>query len=204
MKNNKANGKAKESRELALHYMETLVDVARESFLILDPNLRVVMANQIFYQNFQVLKEKTEGQLIYELGNGQWNILELKTLLENILPSKKAMRDYEVSHVFETIGQKTMLLNARQIDSVQLIILAIEDTADKKNLERKLAEYTTGLEAKVAERTKELSERVRELEILNKTMTGRELKMVELKKEINKLSKPAKNGNGKNGNGHKK
>src|SRR3989344_644252 len=99
MKSSKANNEVKESRELALHYMETLVDVARESFLILDANLRIVMANQIFYQNFQVSKEVTEGQLIYELGNGQWNILELKTLLENILPSKKAMRDYEVSHV---------------------------------------------------------------------------------------------------------
>ena len=201
MKNNKANGKAKESRELALHYMEALVDVARESFLILDPNLRVVMANQIFYQNFQVSKGATESQLIYELGNGQWNIPELKDFLEDILPNKKAMRDYEVRHVFETIGEKTMVLNARQIDSVQLIILAIEDVTDKKNLEEKLAEYAKGLEVKVAERTDDLATRVKELEALNKTMVGRELKMVELKKEIADLKKRVQNGNCKNGNG---
>ena len=204
MKNNKANGKIKESRELALHYMETLVDVARESFLILDPNLRIVMANTVFYQNFQVSKEETEKRLIYELGNGQWNIPELKELLEDILPNKKAMRDYEVKHVFETIGQKTMVLNARQIDSVQLIVLAIEDITDKKNLERKLAEYTTGLEVKGVKQTAELVERIKELESLNKTMVGRELKMVELKKEVERLEKLVKNGNGKNGNGHKK
>ena len=201
MKNNKANGKAKESRELALHYMEALVDVARESFLILDPNLRVVMANQIFYQNFQVSKGATESQLIYELGNGQWNIPELKDFLEDILPNKKAMRDYEVRHVFETIGEKTMVLNARQIDSVQLIILAIEDVTDKKNLEEKLAEYAKGLEVKVAERTHDIATRVKELEALNKTMVGRELKMVELKKEIADLKKRVQNGNCKNGNG---
>lgn len=201
MKNNKANGKAKESRELALHYMEALVDVARESFLILDPNLRVVMANQIFYQNFQVSKGATESQLIYELGNGQWNIPELKDFLEDILPNKKAMRDYEVRHVFETIGEKTMVLNARQIDSVQLIILAIEDVTDKKNLEEKLAEYAKGLEVKIAERTDVIATRVKELEALNKTMVGRELKMVELKKEIADLKKRVQNGNGKNGNG---
>ena len=201
MKNNKANGKAKESRELALHYMEALVDVARESFLILDPNLRVVMANQIFYQNFQVSKGATESQLIYELGNGQWNIPELKDFLEDILPNKKAMRDYEVRHVFETIGEKTMVLNARQIDSVQLIILAIEDVTDKKNLEEKLAEYAKGLEVKVAERTHDIATRVKELEALNKTMVGRELKMVELKKEISDLKKRVQNGNCKNGNG---
>ena len=201
MKNNKANGKAKESRELALHYMEALVDVARESFLILDPNLRVVMANQIFYQNFQVSKGATESQLIYELGNGQWNIPELKDFLEDILPNKKAMRDYEVRHVFETIGEKTMVLNARQIDSVQLIILAIEDVTDKKNLEEKLAEYAKGLEVKIAERTDVIATRVKELEALNKTMIGRELKMVELKKEIADLKKRVQNGNCKNGNG---
>ena len=201
MKNNKANGKIKESRELALHYMETLVDVARESFLILDPNLRIVMANTVFYQNFQVSKEETEKRLIYELGNGQRNITELKEFLEDILPNKKAMRDYEVTHVFETIGQKTMVLNARQIDSVQLIILAIEDVTDKKNLEEKLAEYAKGLEVKVAERTHDIATRVKELEALNKTMVGRELKMVELKKEISDLKKRVQNGNGKNGNG---
>ena len=201
MKNNKANGKAKESRELALHYIETLVDVARESFLILDAKFQVISANPVFYQTFQVLEEKTVNTSLYDLGNGQWNIPELKDFLEDILPNKKAMRDYEVRHVFETIGEKTMVLNARQIDSVQLIILAIEDVTDKKNLEEKLAECAKGLEVKVAERTHDIATRVKELEALNKTMVGRELKMVELKKEIADLKKRVQNGNCKNGNG---
>jgi len=71
------DNKIKESKELALHYMQTLVDVARESFLILDADLRVISANPTFYNNFQVAKEKTENVLLYELGNGQWDIPEL-------------------------------------------------------------------------------------------------------------------------------
>lgn len=189
-----------ESKELAMHYMKTLAEVARESFLILDHNLRVISANKVFYHNFVVRSAQTENQLLYELGNGQWNISELRRLLEEILPKKKIVKDYEVRHVFETIGERTMLLNARQIDSVQLIILALEDITDKKELEKKLAEYARGLEVKVAERTGELANRIRELEVLNKTMVGRELKMVELKKEIEDLKKRVKNGNGKNGN----
>jgi len=204
MKNNKANGKIKESREVALHYMETLVDVARESFLILNPDLRVISANPVFYQNFQVTPTQTENALLYELGNGQWNIPELRKLLGEILPKKSVVRNYEVDYVFETIGRRTMVLNARQIDTVQLIVLAIEDITARKELEKKLAGFAKDQEVKIAERTKELAERVKELEILNKTMTGRELKMVELKKEIEKLKKLVKNGNGKNGNGHKK
>lgn len=202
MKNNQTKQiVTRESQSLALHYMQTLVEVSRESFLILDSNLRVVSANPIFYQNFQVSKEQTENALLYELGNGQWNIPELKKLMEEILPEKKTVKDYQVTHVFETIGKKTILLNARQIDTVQLIILAMEDVTHRKDIEDKLAEHTKGLEFKVAQRTAELEDRVRELENLNKTMVGRELKMTELKKEIESLKKQVKNGNGNHKNG---
>ncbi len=190
MKNDKVKqDEGEESKKLALHYMETLVGVARESFLILDQNLRVVSANEIFYKNFQVAPAQTENVLLYDLGNGQWNIPILKELLEEILPKKKTVKDYEVRHNFQTIGEKTILLNARQIDTVQLIILAMEDITERKELEKKLAEYTKGLEIKVGERTQELAGRVDELEALNKTMVDRELKMVELKKEIESLKK---------------
>lgn len=185
MNNDNNNPKdPRESKDLALHYMKTLVEVARESFMILDASLVVISANPIFYQTFQVQPEETEGKFVYELGNGQWNISELKRLLEEILPQKKVVKNYEVGHNFQAIGEKTMLLNARQIDSVQLIILAIEDITDKKNLEEKLAGYTKDLEDKVAQRTADLADRVKELEKVNKLMVGRELRMVELKKEL--------------------
>jgi two-component system CheB/CheR fusion protein len=111
----------------------------------------------------------------------------LKKLLGEILPKQKKVKDYEVSHTFEKIGRKTIMLNARQIDSVQLIILAMEDVTERKNLELKLERYTKGLEDKVVDRTEELTNRLKELEAMNKTMVGRELKMVELKKEIKRL-----------------
>jgi two-component system CheB/CheR fusion protein len=192
-----------EAKKLAVHYMETLIDVARESFLILDSKLRVISANPIFYDTFHVLATETENKFLYDLGNGQWNIPELKSLLEKILPEKKTVKNFQVAHVFETIGEKTMLLNAREIDAVQLIILAIEDITPRRELEEKLAEYTKELEIKVAERTTDLANRIKELETLNKTMVGRECRMVELKKEIEDLKKLVKNSNG-NHNGHSK
>lgn len=178
-----------ESKKVALHYMETLVEVARESFLILDANLKVISANPIFYETFLVSQKQTQNKFIYDLGNGQWDIAELKDLLEKILPEKKVVKNYEVRHTFEKIGEKTMQLNARQIDAVALIIIAIEDITPRKQLENKLAEHTKGLEKQVTVRTAELSSRVKELEKLNKMMVGRELKMMELKKEIENLKK---------------
>ena len=167
--------------------MSTLIDVARESFLILDDDFRVISASPTFYETFLVNRQKTEKKLLYKLGNGQWDIPELKKMLGGILPKKKVVKNYKVEHNFQTIGRKTMLLNARQIDTVKLIILAIEDITDKENLKEKLAEYTKGLENKIAERTKELADKIKELELTNRSMVGRELKMVELKKELKDL-----------------
>lgn len=178
-----------DSKETALHYFKTLVEVAREGFLILSADLRVISANEIFYSTFKVTQKETEGRLFYELGNGQWNIPELKKLLEEILPNKKSVRDYQVTHTFESIGEKTILLNARQIDSVQLIVLAMEDISERKILETKLSDHAKNLEAEVKARTVELERQIKELEDLNKTMVGRELKMVELKEEIEKFQK---------------
>jgi len=179
----------KKLKHTALHYFHTLVSVSRESFLILDSEFRVILANDVFYKNFQVKSSQTVGKLIFDLGNGQWNIPELKKLLSEILPSKKVVKNYEVKHTFQSIGGKTILLNARQIDNMQLIVIAMEDITDREKLRTKLAKHTQRLEVEISKRTIELNRRIKELESLNKVMVGRELKMVELKKEIEKLRK---------------
>ncbi len=176
-------------KALALHYIKTFSDTAREPFLVLDFNFKVVGANESFYKNFQVTKEETENRLVYDLGDGQWNIPKLKELLESILPNKKVFNDFEVTHEFPKIGLKIMLLNARQLDTTKQILLAIEDVTLKRAIELKMANYTKELEKGVADKTKELQIRVDELSKLNNIMIGRELKMVELKEEITELKK---------------
>lgn len=193
MRTTRAHAPSTETKTLALHYLKTLVEIARESFLILDSDLRVVLANPTFYENFQVSPELTENMFLYDLGNGQWDIPDLRSLLEEILPLKKVVKDFEVAHTFQKIGPKTILLNAHEIDvdMAHMIVLAMEDITVRKDLEQKLAEYTTGLEQTVAERTSEIAERIQELELLNKVMMGRELKMIALKQEIAHLKQSA-------------
>ena len=130
------------SSESVENYAQNIVDTVRESILVLDRDLRVISANPSFYRTFQVTAPDTEGRLIYDLGDGQWGIPKLRHLLEIVLPEHTSFDDYEVSHRFEGIGEKVMLLNARTIirpgNNSQLILLAIEDVTERRAAERTL------------------------------------------------------------------
>ena len=124
-------------------YTEGIVNTIRDPLLILNNELRVMKATDGFYKKFRVEEKQTEGQYIYELGNHQWNIPALRTLLEGILPGRKEMADFEVHHNFPGLGDKVMILNARKLNRDQhteLILLAIEDITDKVNLREKVLE----------------------------------------------------------------
>ncbi|MBW2562001.1 MAG: PAS domain-containing protein, partial [Deltaproteobacteria bacterium] len=127
-----------------IEIFDTILGSVREPLVVLDSDLKVVKANRSFYRSFNVKPEETEGILIYDLGNGQWNIPKLRELLEEILPQNSAFDDFEVEHTFETIGQKIMHLNARRIDrepnQTQLILLAIEDVTEREYYKRHLEE----------------------------------------------------------------
>ena len=120
-------------------YSESIVNTVREPLIVLDQDLRVVTASRSFYEVFKVKPEETVGQLIYDLGNKQWDIPKLRELLEDILPKKATFDDYEVEHDFATIGRRTMLLNARRIPNppqrLKVILLAIEDITRRKKRE---------------------------------------------------------------------
>src|SRR6202045_5222794 len=99
------------------NYGLKIVDTVREPLLILDTNLRVRSANRAFYQTFHVSAAETENRLIYELGNGQWDIPDLRTLLEDVVPKSSVFDDFELEHTFPVIGRRVMLLNARKLQA---------------------------------------------------------------------------------------
>jgi PAS domain S-box-containing protein len=126
--------------QVSLGFAESVINAVREPLIALDQDLRVVKVSRSFYDFFKVSPEETLGQLIYDLGNKQWDIPKLRELLETILPQQTTFDDYEVEHEFATIGKRTMLLNARQIQGAlgkeRIILLAIEDITERKKLEK--------------------------------------------------------------------
>jgi two-component system CheB/CheR fusion protein len=109
---------------------DALINTMRQPVLVLNKDLLVHAANQAFYSAFQTSPHETVHRRVYDLGNAQWNIPKLRTLLEDILPHDSSLKDFEVEHSFPRIGQTTMVLNARRLtldgEEQELILLAIE------------------------------------------------------------------------------
>jgi len=127
--------------ESARLYAESILKTVREPLIILDARLHVRSANRAFYEAFQVHPPETEGHFIYDLGNGQWDIPGLRTLLEEIVPLNNSFENFAVEHDFEDIGYKAMLLNARRFppeDKYELILLAIQDVTEKRRAEEQM------------------------------------------------------------------
>ncbi|MFN7036190.1 MAG: GAF domain-containing protein, partial [Bellilinea sp.] len=127
---------AQRAVEEARRFAEGIVETVREPLIVLDGDLCVVRANPAFYRLFHTTPEETENHLLYELGNGQWNIPELRRLLEEILPGNTRFENFEVRHEFPKIGRRIMLLNARRIyhedNRTRFILLAIEDVTERQ------------------------------------------------------------------------
>ena len=125
--------------QTALAYADNIIATLREPFVVLDKTLRVRTANAAFYRDFHVSREETEGRFVYDLGNGQWDIPQLRTLLAEVLSSRHPVEDFEVDHAFPDLGQRNMLLNARRFppesDDPTLVLLAIEDITDRRRAE---------------------------------------------------------------------
>jgi two-component system CheB/CheR fusion protein len=164
-----------------LDFAEAIVETVREPLVILNQNLQVMQANKTFYETFQAERDTTEGRLIYDLGNGQWNIPKLRELLENILPAHATFRNFEVTHDFEHVGRKVMLLNASEIFNpnaqARTILLAIEDATDRKQAEDALKSTNAELQHFAYALTHDLQEPVRTVvnftELLGREYAGK-------------------------------
>ena len=136
-------------------YAQDVVDTVREPLLILDSTLCVHSANRAFYQTFHVAPNETETRRIYELGNGQWDIPALRTLLEDIVPKSTVFNDFELEHDFPFIGRRVMLLNARRLrqgSHRELIVLAMEDITQRRRAEAEVAKAKKRRKTRIAPR----------------------------------------------------
>src|ERR1700739_3667431 len=142
MTTNERNVKAIESRA----YAETMAETIRESVVVLDEDLRILSANRAFMETFRVTPHEIENRPMNEIGGGQWNVPGLLSSLRNVLRQKTELRNYELAHEFPGVGQKFLMLKARQNSSRigwgRSILLAIEDRTEERRTIEDLRKQT--------------------------------------------------------------
>jgi PAS domain S-box-containing protein len=171
-----ANEQLKKSTE----FFRGIINTVRQPLVVLDSTFRIMAVNESFLQTFSTSSEQIVNKFLYRIANEQWNIIRLRVLLEELLPKQQAVTNFEVQQEFETIGRKTMLLNARALFQANgqepMILLAIEDITERQRAEEELRKSHD-----------ELQSHAEELSRFNRSAVGRELRMIELKKEVNEL-----------------
>ncbi|MBL7858832.1 MAG: PAS domain-containing protein [Cyclobacteriaceae bacterium] len=177
-------------------YSDAIVSTMHEPMLVLGKDLRVKSANKAFYKKFSVTEEQTEGVLLYDLGNKQWNIPALRELLEDIIPKNSKFFNYEVKHTFLNLGEKIMSLNARRViqnaHREQLILLVIADITEVRRLivEKELREKEVlkkELRERKAEKSKlekAVTERTHELKEANQLLEAKNTELQNMNKEL--------------------
>ena len=147
---NQGLAKASSALQASWELTSAIVETIRSPLLVLSASLRVESGNSAFLKVFGVDRKETVGQLVYDLGNGQWNIPELRRLLEDILPNHSAFDDFEVTHDFSHVGRKTMLLNARRLhgedDESRLIVMVLDDITERTRIAKDLEDISSELQ----------------------------------------------------------
>jgi len=152
-------------------YSESIVSTIRHPLIVLDQSLCIKTANAAFYKKFKVDEKETENKWFYEIQHHQFDDDKLRSLLIKVLSRKDHIDDFEITLIFPEIGERVLLMNARQIKNEktaeQLILLAIEDVTERKLAEQKLKTFSEELEKNVKERTTELKKSNEELKQTN-------------------------------------
>jgi len=127
-----------------LKEVQRIIETNRKPFVILDPDLRVLMANLRFYNTFDVGSDQVLGKIIYSIDNDDWDIDALHALLETELPKGSVMDDIEIDHAYSRLGRKILRINAQcyyhEKIGKMLILLSIEDFTRRRLMEEQLKE----------------------------------------------------------------
>jgi two-component system CheB/CheR fusion protein len=145
--------KAEQQMLEAKRAAENIIENLHEPLVILAFDLSVRSANRSFYQHFRAAPPETVGCKLYDLGNGQWNIPDLRRLLGEVLNHNSHFEDFEVTHQFEGIGERVMLVSARSLDFPQTILLGIRDITDTRKIEEQHLELVAKERALAVEST---------------------------------------------------
>jgi two-component system, chemotaxis family, CheB/CheR fusion protein len=132
-----------EALKLSHDYNQAILETIHGPLLVVSSQMRVRTANKAFYDFFKLSPEETDGEFLYDLGKGEWDIPALKLQLRDLFPKKIQFKDFEITHEFPGIGLRVMIINAHWLSnagSEAQILLAFHDITQFRQNEQNLRE----------------------------------------------------------------
>ncbi|MBX5147621.1 sensor histidine kinase [Rhizobium lentis] len=113
-----------------------IVDTMTQPVVVLDQHFCITTANNAFIKAFEVDRDDILSQNFFGLGNGQWDVPELRRLISSVIPRSAAVIGFEVKHDFPTIGHRTFLVDARRLvhpdDNSPNILVIFDDVTERQ------------------------------------------------------------------------
>jgi len=116
-----------------------LVASSDAPILLLDGSLMVVAASDSFSRAFQIDPAMVAGTSLFELGGGEWDVPQLRSLLKATLSGAAEIEAYEMDLKRPGRGARRLVITAHQLhhDAANvLLLLAISDVTDARLSER--------------------------------------------------------------------
>ena len=173
-------------------YSRAIISTLHEPLIVLDKDFRIKTSNDSFFRTFGIKKEDMEGNILFDLEDGEWNIPSLRELLEHIIPKNSSFTNFKVTHDFPRIGEKVFLLNANRIvqksHGEQLILLSFNDISETDRIQKKELEvYAKDMKESQQDNLKlenAVGERTKQLDQSNKTLEERNNELGKMNKEL--------------------
>jgi two-component system CheB/CheR fusion protein len=128
------NAALAQARDFAMSIVETI----HQPLLVLDTDLRIKMANRAFYRTFHSSALQAEGQIIYSLSHGGWDIPDLRDSLNSLLAGEVSFPNYEIQRNFTGLGTRSLVLGGCHLNQLKMILLAVEDITEHKLAQKAL------------------------------------------------------------------
>jgi PAS domain S-box-containing protein len=134
--------------EEARQFSEEIINTVQYPLLVLDSDFKIILANRSFHNTFQLESEETNENILFTLADNQWDIPELRTVLEDINKQEINLNDFEIETHFARIGHRIILLNSSQVlrERQKVFLISMEDITQRKTIEKKLQEQAQQLE----------------------------------------------------------
>ena len=129
-----------QSNDVSLNLVLAVIASSSAPLLLLDGNCKVLAVSTSFCRTFQVGEADAPGRHLYDLGSGEWDVPQLRSLLAATAAGRADIEAYEMDLKPAGRGARRLIINAKRLsyasgEGVRLV-LTVTDVTDARIAEK--------------------------------------------------------------------